>query len=432
MFNFLAYALRLPRALIVFMLSLTCTGLLQTAAPDRTYRMTDPAEKYQARAEILMQSTAANLFDKGSRMVHSNSYNWLWTAGCWGTSSFLTAYTKLAALDAKYYWDVQKSLDALRFYSRSDADGHFDGYTGTWAFFPGTAEGTLYYDDNMWILRDNIFLYQQTDKHKYLETAQAIADMLLREGWDDIPEEYFTAKFGTPPAGPVGGFYWNDDYNAMHVCSNGPAVQSLAMLSQIADNGRGAEYLSYAESAYRFLTYLEKPNGVFWDLMTFTKDEENRITGINRCEGQSYSYNSGTPISSAVELYKVTGDAAYLADASRWAAGADAFFAQESSVPGLKEYTDLPWFREILLMGFIDVYPYDNTVLPFIQHMEDSINYAYENHRLGGILGWNQNLMPTAWVGGFADSESMKSMTSLNQCPMSGIYASLAAFYAAL
>ena len=431
MFNIFSYACGCFRAAFVFLLSITCAGLLKPAGPDATFAMENKAEKYEARARILMKSIERNYFDKASAMAHHNSRNLFSPSGCWDVTALLTMYTKLAAIDSKFVKSADRAIEALGFYGRATPGGGFSAYTGKWRRYQNTSDGDVYYDDNMWVGRDLVALYEITGDKKYLDRAVAIADMIISEGWTDLAEDMFAKRFDREPGGPLGGFYWRFDHESLHVCSNGPAIQFLTMLSRVADNGKGDFYLDHARKSYRFLTYLERDNGVFWDLMRFHKDGDNNIIGIDKPEGASWTYNSGTPISSAVALYKVTGEEAFLEDAARWGRSADLFFAQDSTVPGVKNFTDLPWFREILLMGYMDLYEYDRDALGYIQHMETAINYGYESHRLNGIFGYNKNLIPRNWADGFADETEKRDGNILEQVPCAGIYASLALFYAA-
>lgn len=430
MLNFFTYAMHGLKGVFVFLLSVLCTGLLQPAGADATFEMSDKADKYEARAEILTASYEKSFFDKASRVLHGSSQDLFSPSGCWDLTALLTVYTKMTALDPAYAAEADRVIYALGFYSRQ-GDGFTGAYTGEFSVLQHNAKGDVYYDDNMWIGRDLVTLYELTGEKKYLERACAIADMLIAEGWDDLEEAMFTEAFGVAPGGPLGGFYWRSDHDTMNVCSNGPGIQFLAKLSSVADNGKAELYLDYAQRAYRFLRYLEHDNGTFWDLMKFQKDENNRITGIDIRAGASYSYNSGTPISSAVELYQHSKDPVYLAEAKHWADSADAYFARSSDVEGLKTYTDLPWFREVLLMGYLDLYAYEPAVLEYIQNMERAINYGYETHRLKGVLGYQNNAMPVNWVNGFGEEEAKRSVV-LEQLPCAGIYASLALFYGGL
>ena len=110
MFNVFGYIVKLFRALIVFVLSVTCAGLLRPAGPDATFMMDSKAEKYAERAKILAESYDSNFFDRASGMLHQNSNNWVSMSGCWDATSFLTMYTKLAALDEEYIKDCDAAL----------------------------------------------------------------------------------------------------------------------------------------------------------------------------------------------------------------------------------------------------------------------------------------------------------------------------------
>ena len=429
MFNIFTYAWACLRGAFIFLLSVACAGLLKPAGADVTFAMESKAEKYEARARLLAASAEKNFFDKASGILHNSSRNWFTPSGCWDVTALLTMYTKLAAIDGKYIKGADRAIDTLDFYGRKTPGGGFSACTGKWTMFRNASDGEVYYDDNMWIGRDLVTLYRITGNKKYLKRAITIADMLIAEGWVDLDEGMFADKFGCAPGGPLGGFYWRDDHVALHTCSNGPAIQFLTMLSAEADNGKGELYLEYAQKCYRFIKYLERDNGVFWDLMRFHKDADNNITGIDRAEGASFSYNSGTPISSAIELYRRTGEEAYLTDAKRWGRSADLFFAKPSTIPGVKAFTDLPWFREVLLMGYIDLYAFEPGALGYIQNMEASINYGYENHRLNGVLRYNRNIIPRNWVEGFKDEAEKQGAAALEQIPCPGIYASLAMLY---
>ena len=432
MLNIFSYALMSLRAALIFLLSVTCTGLLKPAGPDATFATADKAEKYQARASILASSIEKTFFDKRTPMLHNSSSQHFTPSGCWDVTGLLTMYTKLAELDSRYIKCADRAIYNLGFYGRKTPGGGFSAYTGKWTMRQNASDGQVYYDDNMWVGRDLVLLYNLTGDKKYLRRAITIADMIIAEGWADLDEGDFERRFGRAPDGPLGGFYWRDDRVSLHMCSNGPASQFLTLLSAVTDNGKGATYLDYAKKCYRFLRYLEQPGGVFGDLMNFHKDEENNITGVNGPSGGALTYNSGTPISSAIELYKATGEPAYLDDAIRWGCSADAYFAKNSPVPGVKAFTDMPWFREILLMGYIDLHEFDPAALGYIQNMEAALNYGYENHRLNGVLGYNKNIIPRDWVDGFKDEAAIKTAAALEQIPCAGIYASLALFYGGL
>lgn len=405
----------------------SCTFLPPNDYPP--FNPDDPAAVYESRARMLADSYYANYFCESGKYL--KQYNVRpESSGCWDLTAMLTVMTKVSAFDAGYVKKADTVLKALSYYSRVE-NGMFYGYTGGRASHPFTATSGVYYDDNMWIGRDLVELYKTTGHRRYLDAAFDIADMLIRDGYTDLDPVMFFDKFGVYPAGAIGGFYWNYAHDALHTCSNAPAVQFLAALSAVADNGKAEEYIDYAIKSYRFLKYLERSDGVFHDLMRFHKGEGNVIVSVAGPDGPPYSYNSGAPMTAAVELYEQTGEAHYLDDAKRWAACADAYFARDTQTEGLKSYTDLVWFREILLNGYAAVVKYDPSVLPYIQNMENSVNHAYDRYRMCGVFCLYKGFLPTDWVNGYAGlfSDDRWLPSALSQIPHAGIYATLAEIY---
>lgn len=389
----------------------------------------DPAAVYESRARMLADSYYANYFCESGKYL--KQYNVRpESSGCWDLTAMLTVLTKVSAFDDSYVKKADNSLEALSYYLRVE-HGVFYGYTGSRASQPYAATAGVYYDDNMWIGRDLVELYKTTGHRRYLDAAFDIADMLIRDGYTDLDPVMFFDKFGVYPAGDIGGFYWNYEHDALHACSNAPAAQFLAALSGVADNGKGDQYLDYAIKSYRFLKYLERSDGVFHDLMRFHKGEGNVILSVAGPDGPPYSYNSGAPITAAVELYERTGETHYLDDAKRWAACADAYFARDTQTQGLKAYTDLVWFREILLNGYAAVLKYDPSVLSYIQNMENSVNHAYDCYRMRGVFCLYKGFLPADWVNGYAGlfSDDRLMSSALSQIPHAGIYATPAEIY---
>ena len=460
MINIFAYALNVFRAAFIWILSVTMVGQLVPAGRDHTFDIDLLSARYTARAQILTRSIERTFYNRRIPMLHNSSRNHFTPSGAWDAAALLTLYTQMARLNGEscprknpYIRKADRVIFMLGFYARNNPNDAFPIYTGTWSMFQRRIDTSrpgvyVYYDDNMWIGRDLVKLYNLTGNTRYLDHAIAIADMLIDEGWDYLEPDMFTQHFGQPyggpmpEAGPMGGFYWRCDkaghfgegmaYRvSMNVCSNGPVIQFLVMLANALDDEALAEhYVSYAMMSYRFLRYIERPDGVFADRMYLYTDADENITGIHGRIGGALTYNSGTPISSAIELYRRTGEAHFLEDAIRWGRAAHAYFPRQSTVEGLPTFLDLPWFREILLMGYIDLYPHYPGALAFIQVMENALNHGYEHHRLRGVLGFNQNHIPRNWVDGFADNAQKQNGAALEQIPNAGIYAALAMFYA--
>lgn len=347
----------------------------------------------------------------------------------WGYCGLLSLTYKMATLDDAYLPKAEKVVEGLRYFRRL-VDRRFDGYSHSRALLKDGATNGVSYDDNMWLARDLIGLYELTNDRLYLNRAAEIADYIIRAAFVDLdPQIFRDYGFTADPDTPLGGFYWDDRHDALHACSNGPAIQLLAALYRLTGN---EDYLDKAVKSYNFLQYLVRSDGVFHDLMRFSKDSENNITGILRPDGPPYSYNSGSPITGAVELYRATGANKYLDTAKYWAASADTYFAKDSDVDGLKKYpSGNIWFNLILLNGYVALAPYDaeNTAV-YIAHMQNSIDYAYDNYVTDRSLLYGPSL-PGDWINGWGDQDP-KDVWVLNASSQAEIYATLAIYQQSL
>jgi predicted alpha-1,6-mannanase (GH76 family) len=103
-----------------------------------------------------------------------------------------------------------------------------------------------------------------------------------------------------------GGIAWRKsqlDYK--NTPANAPAIIFAARLYRLKKN---AADLALAKELYTWLKgTLVDPSGIVWDGINGNHDGE-----ISK---NKFTYNQGTFIGAALELYNVTGDAAYLADA---------------------------------------------------------------------------------------------------------------------
>ena len=342
----------------------------------------------------------------------------------WGYGGLLSLTYKMAKLDDAYIAKCEKIVEGLRYFRR-EVNCRFNGYGVTRNKFKDCSTAGVSYDDDMWLARDLIGLYELTNERKYLNLAVEIADFIIDKGFVDLdPQIFRDYGFTADDATPLGGFYWNEDHQALHACSNGPAVQLLAALYRLTGN---EIYLEHAVKSYNFLQYLVRPDGVLFDLMVFRKDSENNITGIIHPDGPPYSYNSGSPITGAVELYRATGEIKYLDTAKYWAKSADAYFARDSGVDGLKSYpAGNIWFNLILLNGYAALAPYDaeNTGV-YIAHMQNAIDYAYDHYLTKGLKPVYGQFIPNDWINGWG-SQNPKEIWVLDASSQAEIFATLA------
>jgi len=380
-------------------------------------------EKDLFRARLLTEDFLGTYWFESVKMLTNRPHKDI--ESNWGYGGLLQLAYKMALLDDAYLPRCEAVVDGLRYYRR-EVKGQFDGYSYTRDCHKDGAVQGVAYDDNMWLARDLIGLYELTGKQQYLGLAREIADYIIRAAFVDLdPQIFRDYGWEADDSVPLGGFYWDDRHDALHVCSNGPAVQLLAALYRIT----GEEtYLTHAVKSYNFLQYLVRPDGVFHDLMVFQKDTDNRITGIVQPAGPPYSYNSGSPITGAVELYRATGDADYLVKAKYWARSADIYFAKDTAA-GVKDYpAGNVWFNAILLNGFTALAPYDTQAAVYIGHMQDSIDYAYEHSLSTGWPPFSARCLPDDWAGGWG-SKDPKQQWVLDAAANATVYATLAKYF---
>ncbi len=400
---------------LLMQLGLPIFDTLSPAQPDGT-ELLEPAEQSWTRAKVLSESYYAQYYNPALRRLSFHAFG-SQNATCWEYIGLISLTYKLAQSDSACLKQLDGILEGLRHYRKLNADGSFAGYVVDRAALPDATESVgIAYDDNMWLGRDFVALYELTNDARYLTLAKEIADFILANAYVELPQALFSAKGLPVKEETVGGFYWDYRRDAVHTCSTGPAAQFLAALYRVTNEPR---YLDHAKAAYHFLSYLENDAGVFHDLMRFTKDADNRIIAIGSPDTATYSYNSGSPITAAMELYRITQDAQYLNDAKHWAQAAEQYFgAQDYSGKGTSA-----WFNLILLNGYTALAPYADEAQAYIEHMRDAINFAYDNYRAEGLLGVHENALPPSWTDGFPDQNYRPN--ALQASAAAEIYATL-------
>jgi len=377
----------------------------------------------RGRAIQLADSYYAQYFRPNAHFLSMFPYS-AQSASCWEAIGLLSLSIRMARLAPGIYGKkLDSALDTICHYRKIDSGGGFAGYVVPWTLFRfSAARHGIAYDDNMWLGRDFAALYAQTGEARYLMLAREVGDFLISEGYVDLPDAVFTQAGFAAPEKPVGGFYWDTRHDAVHTCSTGPAAQFFAALYNITGED---VYLDYAEKSFRFLPYLVNGDGVFHDLMRFQKDENNDITGFREYDRAVYTYNSGSPITAAVELYKATGDESYLDYGRQWARNADAYFANATDTPDVHAYPPQnTWFHLILLNGYTALLPYEPAVEDYIARFRSGFDYSYENHRTAGHNGVYGNLLPRNMMEGFPGGDY--NHVALDASAAAEIYALLA------
>lgn len=194
-----------------------------------------------------------------------------------------------------HYWPQAHGLDVwVDAYLRT-GDKTYEDYFDRWFEGVKIANGHTFendfYDDMEWNALAILRAYQATKDQKYKDAALQIWSY-IKAGWNEN-------------AG--GGISWKKGQEySKNACSNGPACILAARLYQEFGNESDKEW---ALKIYHWekSTLFNAGNGMVYD-------------NINSQTGQIqkdwiFTYNEGTFIGSAVELYKIMGEKAYLMDA---------------------------------------------------------------------------------------------------------------------
>ncbi|MCS3736736.1 glycoside hydrolase family 76 protein [Mucilaginibacter dorajii] len=150
-----------------------------------------------------------------------------------------------------------------------------------------------FYDDMEWLALASLRGYQATNDNDYLDAANTL--------WTDIKTGLNNNQGG--------GIAWRKsqlDYK--NTPANAPAIIFACRLYALKKNDAD---LSLAKSLYTWLraTLVDPSSGIIWDGINGNHD--------GQISKNKFTYNQGVYMGAALELYKVTNNADYLADAVR-------------------------------------------------------------------------------------------------------------------
>lgn len=262
-------------------------------------------------AAVLLVSSCS--LEDGSPLYDSGrtttvDYTWAKTAD----SLQDVTYTTFISSNGKYFKQNNTGNNNFNYWWNAHVmDVFVDGYlrTGDDAYktkmkfllngIKETNGGSLpneFYDDMEWLALSSLRAYEVTQDQQFLDASQLL--------WTDI-------KTGIN-SNQGGGIAWRKSQPVYkNTPANAPAIILASRLSRLLNK---PEDLQTAESLYSWLksTLVDPSSGLVWD-------------GINR-QGDGavdkswiFTYNQGTFIGAALELYKSTGSAGYLNDAVKTA-----------------------------------------------------------------------------------------------------------------
>lgn len=277
------------------------------------------ASMFLSNANALLSATESQFNKDGVLAEDRGSYS---PAYVWGYSTYLEAL-HAAVVNNPEDNELRQSyidyLDGLEGYRQAGTDCYTAEYGGT---------GTVYFDDNMWLIMAYYKAYQTLEDASYLEQAEKIA-VFCMTGWDDV--------LG-------GGIYWSDEKTTKNTCSNAPMALAAADLYKITGK---AQYLEWAEKIYAWT----KTN--LQDTSDYLYYDHVSLDGT--ISQTKYTYNTGCMLAAAATLYDITKTESYLTDAKNIAGSATGYFFRERDgvyILGQGISKD-PWFHTWLVDGYL-------------------------------------------------------------------------------
>lgn len=444
-------------SLVLLFLIAACSDTSSDNGPD-----TDPdgevasPERNLTRAMELADATVAAHFT-GDGMAMARYYNpytgtrseekgsvWMYTAGIEAVNAILHGLQAQKEAGNSELYDANftryKTLLSNLYDNADYYMGTFEltSYTQTksWSVYGvnrGGAKGTArvdgvynVYDDQMWFIREMIEAYKLTGEKKYLDKAEYLTEYVL-DGWDCTVDESGAER---------GGITWGPGYVTKHSCSNGPMVSPLVWLHEIYKDKddkstrryidatdkqtrlteevkKSDYYLGFAKKIYAWQKKtLLRSDGVFDDLMgncTPGNVETEVVDGVTyrkgiACEARAlpaFSYNTGSMLSGAGDLHRVTGDNAYLEDAKKMSDDSFKYFAKLGTTKADYYSYDIigfnTWFNGVLMRAYVEVAPKYENAAKYAETFQTNLDYGYDNFAYKGylpislLLGWNRD-----------------------------------------
>ena len=220
--------------------------------------------------------------------------------------------SNLSDMSTHHYWPQAHAMDVLvDAYMRTNDSQYKEFYPLWWIGAPKFNNGPKkedpwwnpFVDDMEWIALAQIRMFESCGNKDYIAKARQLYDDWIWPTWGPENEAPW-----------YGGITWKTDVNkSKNACSNGPAAIIAARLYQFYDKAgfkdskKREAYLAEAVKIYAWL----KRN--LYDLETGAIRDNMNLAG--RIDPAVYTYNPGTFIGAAHELYQITGDKQYIDDA---------------------------------------------------------------------------------------------------------------------
>lgn len=223
--------------------------------------------------------------------------------------------SNMSNMTTNHYWPQAHAMDVLvDAYMRTGDKLYKDLYPLWWKGAPvynfaGKMNSkdpwwNVFVDDMEWIVLAQIRMFESTGNKEYIDKARQIYDDWIWPTWG--PED---------EAPWFGGITWKTDVDkSKNACSNGPAALVAARLYRFFDQAQfkdGKVRNAYLNEAIKIFTWeknvlFDRNSGAVYDNINAKGEiQKNWI----------FTYNAGTFLGAAHELYLITGDKQYLDDA---------------------------------------------------------------------------------------------------------------------
>ncbi|MDD4636988.1 MAG: glycoside hydrolase family 76 protein [Bacteroidales bacterium] len=256
----------------------------------------------------------------------------------------------MSSMTTNHYWPQAHAMDVIvDAYMRTKSQYYLDFYPLWWEGAPkynfsGRPEDRWwndFVDDMEWIVLAQLRMFETTQNELYFTKAKQMYNDWIWLTWG--PED---------EAPWYGGITWKTDVKkTKNACSNGPAAIIAARIYSMYDQAKQPGKKSkqaYLDQAIQIYSWLRKnlydaAEGKVYDNMN-AKGEVNRAI---------YTYNQGTFIGAAHELYKITGKKEYLADAVKASTYVIDHMSNNGGVPGNATSGDGGLFNGIFFRYFV-------------------------------------------------------------------------------
>ena len=322
---------------------------------------------FKNEALKLMKLVIRDYYNKASNRVLDGNGNQI---TLWAVGSFMEALTSVykafpedEELRKVYVGLLDRGVPQYRVRYQEEK---VNGVTPYYYNASAGNRGDYYYDDDEWIAIQYLEAYKILGDEKYLTRAQEILEFIWL-GWGLQSDE----KLGN------GGIPWHCNGKNPNTCSNAPAAYAFAMFSTLTkDEKLSEEYLNRAVTTYEWVRkYLRHPQ-----MITLYKDSpDNNWSG---------SYNNGLMIAAGSLLYDITGDKAYLNQATLTAKAASTNnMKTENGVTKFENDIENPWMNAWLVKGWYEFYKVDNkNTVSYLNLACRTMAFALENKLDSGYL----------------------------------------------